>query len=185
MRTVLKTGFSGNSMTALEPFLNRDEIHDLVAELAERISADYQDDAPVLVGVLKGSFVFLSDLIRQLTIQTEIDFVGASSYGDGLESSETLRLTKPLQIDIRNKDAIIIEDIIDTGLTLVYLLDYLKTFNPRDLKICALLDKRGRRQTDVRIDYTGKVVDEGFLVGYGLDYAERYRHLPELYCLKS
>ena len=171
-------------MTEFEPFLNRDEIHRLVADIADRISSDYKNNDLVLIGVLKGSFIFLSDLVRQLTIPVEIDFVGASSYGADAQSSENIRLTKPLQIDIRNKHIIIIEDIIDTGLTLAYLIDYIKSFEPSNLKICALLDKRERRQVDLEIDYVGKIVEKGFLVGYGLDYAERYRNLPELYCLK-
>jgi len=171
-------------MTEFEPFLNRDEIHCLVADIADRISSDYKNNDPVLIGVLKGSFIFLSDLVRQLTIPAEIDFVGASSYGCDAQSSENIRLTKPLQIDIRNKHVIIIEDIIDTGLTLAYLIDYIKSFEPSNLKICSLLDKRERRQVDLEIDYVGKIVEKGFLVGYGLDYAERYRNLPELYCLK-
>lgn len=171
-------------MTEFEPFLNRDEIHRLVADIADRISTDYKSNDIVLIGVLKGSFIFLSDLVRQLTIPAEIDFVGASSYGADAQSSENIRLTKPLQIDIRNKHIIIIEDIIDTGLTLAYLIDYIKSFEPSSLNICTLLDKRERRQIDIEIDYVGKVVEKGFLVGYGLDYAERYRNLPELYCLK-
>ena len=171
-------------MTALEPFLNREEIQRLVSDIAERISLDYQDEDLVLIGVLKGAFIFLSDLVRQLTIPTEIDFVGASSYGTNAQSSEDIRLTKPLQIDIRNKSILVVEDIIDTGLTLAYMLDYIKSFVPRNLNICTLLDKRERRKAYIEIDYVGKVVDKGFLVGYGLDYAEKYRNLPDLYCLK-
>ena len=171
-------------MTALEPFLHREEIQRLVSDIADRISLDYQDQDLVLIGVLKGAFIFLSDLVRQLTIHTEIDFVGASSYGTNAQSSENIRLTKPLQIDIRNKSILVVEDIIDTGLTLAYMLDYIKSFVPRNLNICTLLDKRERRKADIEIDYVGKVVDKGFLVGYGLDYAEKYRNLPDLYCLK-
>lgn len=171
-------------MTALEPFLHREEIQRLVSDIAERISLDYQDEDLVLIGVLKGAFIFLSDLVRQLTIPTEIDFVGAASYGTNAQSSENIRLTKPLQIDIRDKSILVVEDIIDTGLTLAYMLDYIKSFVPRNLNICALLDKRERRKADIEIDYVGKVVDKGFLVGYGLDYAEKYRNLPDLYCLK-
>ena len=171
-------------MTSLEPFLNREEIQRLVSDIAERISLDYQDEDLVLIGVLKGAFIFLSDLVRQLTIPTEIDFVGAASYGTNAQSSENIRLTKPLQIDIRDKSILVVEDIIDTGLTLSFMLDYIKSFVPRNLNICALLDKRERRKADIEIDYVGKVVDKGFLVGYGLDYDEKYRNLPDLYCLK-
>ena len=171
-------------MTALEPFLHREEIQRLVSDIADRISLDYQDEDLVLIGVLKGAFIFLSDLVRQLTIPTEIDFVGASSYGTNAQPSENIRLTKPLQIDIRDKSILVVEDIIDTGLTLSFMLDYIKSFVPRNLNICALLDKRERRKADIEIDYVGKVVDKGFLVGYGLDYDEKYRNLPDLYCLK-
>lgn len=171
-------------MTELEPFLNREAIHRLVSDIADRISSDYQTEDLVLIGVLKGSFIFLSDLVRQLTIPTEIDFVGASSYGADDQSSENIRLTKPLQINIRNKNILVIEDIVDTGRTLAYLLEYIKSFAPRDLRICVLLDKRERRKVDIEIDYVGTVVEKGFLVGYGLDYAEKYRNLPDLYCLK-
>ena len=117
-------------MTEFKPFLNRDEIHCLVVDIADRISCDYENIDLVLVGVLKGSFIFLSDLVRQLTIPVEIDFVGACSYGTDVQSSENIQLTKPLQIDIRNKYIIIIEDIVDTGLTLAYLIDYIKSFEP-------------------------------------------------------
>ena len=171
-------------MTEFEPFLNRDEIHGLVVDIAGRISSDYENIDLVLIGVLKGAFIFLSDLVRQLTIPVEIDFVGVSSYGTDVQSSENIQLTKPLQIDIRKKYIIIIEDIVDTGLTLAYLIDYIKSFEPSHLKVCALLDKRERRQVAIEIDYVGKIVEKGFLVGYGLDYDERYRNLPELYCLK-
>jgi len=166
------------------PVLKKDDIDKMVVAVARKISSDYKDRELVLIGVLKGSFVFLSDLIRNLSIPVKIDFVGVSSYSDKTSSSGNIQLTKSIEIDIKNKNVLVVEDIVDSGLTLAWLIDYLMSFKPETVNTCALLDKRERRETKIHIDYTCHVVQEGFLVGYGLDYAEDYRNLPEIYHLK-
>ena len=166
------------------PFLSREDIQRLISGLAHRISSDYRYRDLVLIGILKGAFVFLSDLMRQLTIPVEIDFVGASSYGADTCTSGEICLTKAVEIEILNKNVIIVEDIIDTGLTLEFLVEYLKSFGPKTLKICTLIDKKERRELSIDIDYVGRTVESGFLVGYGLDHAEKYRNLPEIRILK-
>ena len=171
-------------MPDLVPVLKKDEIAKLVTKLAQKISSDYQGRELILVAVLKGAFVFLSDLIRQITIPVKVDFIRAASYGSNTSSSGQIQLTKEIEININNKDVLLVEDIVDTGLTLGYIVDYLKSFEPCSVKVCALLDKIERREIDITVDYTGHVVAEGFLVGYGLDYAEDYRNLPGIYDLK-
>jgi hypoxanthine phosphoribosyltransferase len=171
-------------MPELVPVLKKNEIDKIVADVAHKISTDYQDKELILIGVLKGAFIFLSDLMRHLTIQTKMDFIGASSYGSGTSSSEEVKITKTINIDISGKDILIIEDIIDTGLTLNAIKAYLESFRPRSVKLCALLNKQERRQASVVIDYIGHEVEKGFLVGYGLDYDENYRNLPDIYHLK-
>ncbi|MFO7965740.1 MAG: hypoxanthine phosphoribosyltransferase, partial [Desulfobacterales bacterium] len=153
-------------MPELISILTKEEICRKVASVAEKISQDYQNRELFLIGVLKGSFIFLADLIRQLTIPVEIDFVGTSSYGSGSSSSGNICLTKEISSDIRGKDVIVIEDIIDTGITLKYLIDYLNSFEPRSVSICAFIDKTERRETDIHIDYCCHKVEQGFLVGY-------------------
>jgi len=166
------------------PVLSREAIQHAVASLAEKISADYNGRHLVLVGVLKGAFIFLSDLVRQISMPVEIDFVCAASYGSGTSTSGRVRLTKKLDVDIEGKDVLVVEDIIDTGLTLACLIEYLESFAPRSLRVCALIDKHERRQKKIQADYVGQVIPEGFLVGYGLDYDEHYRNLPGIYHLK-
>jgi len=172
-------------MPKLVPVLTKDEIEHVVAELAQRISSDYQDRELVLIAVLKGAFIFLSDLIRQLTIPVKVDFIRIASYFSNTSSSGEIQLTKEIEIDINAKDVLIVEDIIDSGLTVDYILDYLKSFGPKTVKVCTLLDKTERRASDIQIDYAGRAVGKGFLVGYGLDYAEDYRYLPGVYDLIS
>jgi hypoxanthine phosphoribosyltransferase len=171
-------------MPDLIPVLKKDEIEKKIASIAHKISLDYQDQELILVGVLKGAFVFLADLMRKLTIPVKVDFVRTYSYGANTFSSEHIQLSKKLEIDINEKDVLIIEDIVDTGLTLTWLIDYLKSFRPKTVRVCTLLDKVERRKKKITIDYACHVVQEGFLVGYGLDYAENYRNLPEIYNLK-
>jgi hypoxanthine phosphoribosyltransferase len=175
-------------MPELKPVLPAEEIDRLVGDLANRISSDYRGRDLVLVAVLKGAFVFLSDLARKLTIPVKIDFVQAASYGSGSASSGHIRLTKELGVDIRDKDVLLVEDIIDTGLTLNYLIRYLRGKSPASLRICTLLDKPARRLVDIPVDYIGFEIPDQFVVGYGLDYGERYRNLrfvgvlrPEVY----
>ena len=172
-------------MPELVPVISKKEIDEKIAAVARQISEDYKDKDLVLIGVLKGAFIFLSDLARKLTIPAKIDFIGTSSYGSGTTSSGTIKITKDVGIDIKNKDVLIVEDIIDTGLTLAYLIDYIKSLGPATVKNCALLDKHERRETDIEPDYVCLTIAEGFLVGYGLDYDEDYRNLPAIYHLKS
>ncbi len=170
-------------MADLIPVLNRDEIDKIVADLAEKISADYQGKEIICVGVLKGAFIFLSDLVRNISVPVKIDFIGISSYGLNSSSSGKIRYTKELDIDIRNKDVLVVEDIIDSGISLSNLIEHLKNMEPSSLKVCAFIDKSERREKEVKIDYAGYAVKEGFLVGYGLDYAEDYRGLPSIFHL--
>jgi hypoxanthine phosphoribosyltransferase len=172
-------------MPKLVPVLTKDEIEHVVAELAQRISSDYRDRQLVLIAILKGAFIFLADLIRQLTIPVKVDFIRIASYFSNTSSSGEIQLTKEIEIDIEGKDVLIVEDIIDSGLTVDYILDYLKSFEPKTVRVCTLLDKTERRESDIQIDYAGHAVGQGFLVGYGLDYAEDYRQLPEVYDLIS
>ncbi len=171
-------------MPELVPILSKDEIDQRVSAIAAKISADYAHSDLVVIGVLKGAFVFLSDLIRKLTIPVRVEFVRVSSYGTESATTGKIRLTYELETEIRGKDVLIIEDIIDTGLTISFLMDYLYSFNPKSVQICALIDKQERKKKRMDIRYTCHVVQEGFLVGYGLDFAEKYRHLPDIYHLK-
>ena len=171
-------------MPELIPVLNKNDIDKMVARIARKISSDYQDQELILIGILKGAFVFLSDLMRHLTIPVKLDFIRVCSYGSSDSSSGNIRLTKEIEIDVNNKNVLLVEDIVDTGLTLSYLIDYLKTFNPKTVKICALINKHERRNANIKIHYACHEVTEGFLVGYGLDYNENYRYLAGIYHLK-
>ena len=171
-------------MPELIPVLNKNDIDKIVARVARKISSDYQDQELILIGILNGAFVFLSDLVRHLTIPVKLDFIRVCSYGSSDSSSGNIRLTKEIEIDVTNKDVLLVEDIVDTGLTLSYIVDYLKTFDPKTVKICALLDKHERRSENIKIDYACHEVDKGFIVGYGLDYNENYRNLAGIYHLK-
>jgi len=171
-------------MPDLKPVLSQEEIETTVSDLAQQISHDYKDREVILVGVLKGAFVFLADLIRQLTIPVKIDFIRLASYGCNTSSCGTVSLTKEIEIDIGGKDILIVEDIVDTGLSLEFLIGHLKTLNAKSVRLCALIDKRERRQSNIAVDYVGRIIEKGFLVGYGLDYAEGYRHLPAIYDLQ-
>lgn len=164
---------------------SRDEIARRVRELARIISAEYADKDLVLIGILRGAFMFLADLIRHLTIPAAVDFIGAASYGYHSESSGQIQITKDLQIPIEGRDALLVEDIEDTGITLQRILELLKGRKPRSLKVCALIDKKERRLADVKVDYVGFEIPQGFIVGYGIDYAERYRHLPDIYRIEG
>jgi hypoxanthine phosphoribosyltransferase len=172
-------------MPELIPVIKKDEIRRQISRIAATISSDYQGRELVLIGVLKGAFLFLADLVRLLTLeQLKIDFLQASSYGADTVSSERIVLKKDIDVDIRGKDVLVVEDIVDTGFTLAYLIKHLKGFDPRSIKVCAMIDKTERRREAVTVDYACKTVEKGFLVGYGLDYAEEYRNLPEIYHMK-
>ncbi len=162
-----------------EILITEEELRTRVAELGQEISADYQGKDLLMVCILRGAVIFLSDLIRQITIPHEIDFMAVSSYGGTrTESSGIVRILMDLTTSIEGRDVLIVEDIVDTGLTLSYIIDNLQTRHPASLRVCVLLDKRERRQVDVPLDYVGFVIPDRFVVGYGLDYDERYRNLP-------
>lgn len=165
----------------LKLLFSKKEIAETVARLAQEISTDYTDKRVVLIGVLKGAFIFLADLVRQLTIPVEIEFMRIASYGAHKESSGEITIKKDVEISLEGKDVLVIEDIVDTGLSLTFLLDHLRAHNPSSLKVCALVDKRSRREVEVQVDYTGFGMDEGFIVGYGVDFNEGYRALPEIF----
>jgi hypoxanthine phosphoribosyltransferase len=164
---------------------SRDQIARRVRELATVISADYAGADLVLVGILRGSFVFLADLIRQLTIPVAIDFVGAASYGSRTQTSGQVTFNRELQVPVSGRDLLLVEDIEDTGVTLQAIQKKLKELRPRSIKVCVLIDKRERRQIDITLDYVGFEMDKGFIVGYGIDYAEQYRYLPDIYQLEG
>jgi len=172
-------------MPELIPVLDKDAIARYVADVAKQISKDYQEGDLVIIGVLKGAFVFMADLIRQLTLNAfTIDFIRLASYGSNVAPSGQVRIIHDVETDICGKDVLIVEDIFDTGLTLTHLCQHLQARKPRTIRICALIDKSERRQTDLQPDYVCHKIDQGFLVGYGLDYAEAYRNLPGLFNLK-
>jgi len=156
-----------------------------VAELAARISADYRGKNLLVVGILKGAVLFMADLVRALDIPVCIDFMAVSSYGTSTESSGVVRIMKDLDQSIEGKHVLIVEDIIDTGLTLKYLVENLETRQAASVRVCTLLDKPDRRKIKVDVKYNGFTVPDEFLVGFGLDYNECYRHLPEIYILKK
>jgi hypoxanthine phosphoribosyltransferase len=167
------------------PVIGKDEIKRQLSRTAKAISTDYKGRELVLIGVLKGAFLFLADLVRQINLENiKIDFIQASSYGADTVSSEKIVLKKDIDLDIRGKDVLLVEDIVDTGLTLTHLISHLQNFGPKSVKVCAMVDKSERRETAITVDYACVAVQEGFLVGYGLDYAEDYRNLPEIYHLK-
>ena len=157
---------------------------DTVKKLGEEISADYRAINLLLVSILKGSVVFMSDLMRSITIPCNIDFMSVSSYGSGTKSSGTVRILKDLDRDVRGYDVLIVEDILDSGMTLNYLMDLLYARNPNSIRICTLFDKPDRRAVDIKPDYKGIEVPDEFIVGYGLDYNEYYRNLPYVGVLK-
>jgi len=163
-------------------------IEEIVSRLGTEISKDYQDKNLLLVGILKGSVVFMADLMRKLTVPCNIEFMALSSYGSGTRSSGTVRVIKDLSIDIKDYDVLVIEDILDSGNTLSQLKTMLEMRKPKSFKICTFFDKPERRTADIKADYVGAEIPDEFIVGYGLDYAERYRNLsyvgvikPELY----
>ncbi len=161
-----------------ETLIDRDRLQRRVAELGEEVSADYAGRDLLLVGVLKGAVFFMADLMRHLTIPCEIDFMAISSYGDSTDSSGVVRILKDLDINIEGRDVLVVEDIIDSGLTLSYLMRNLEAREPASLEICALLTKPERREIDVPVRYVGFEIPNRFVIGYGLDFAERYRNLP-------
>lgn len=165
----------------LNPLLSREQIDSIVRKLADQISRDYREKELTLVCILKGAFMFLSDLVRHLQIPAKIDFVRLASYGTGMTSSGRIEITKDVELPIEGRDVLIIEDIVDSGRTLLFLKDRLTLANPHSVKICALLDKKARREVEIEVDYLGTEVEDVFIVGYGIDFNENYRSLPEIY----
>lgn len=163
--------------------LSEKEVQKKVKTLARKISRDYSGREVLLVGILKGAFIFMADLARRMTVPVKMDFVRLASYGSGRYSSGRVKLTKDLEIPVKGKDVLIVEDIIDTGITLQYLCQCLKARKPRSLRVVALLDKPKRRQVNLEADYIGFKIDDHFVVGYGLDCAEEYRNLRGIYII--
>jgi hypoxanthine phosphoribosyltransferase len=161
-----------------------EELEERLDELAAQINRDYEGKYPVLIGILKGAFVFLADLMRRLSFPVQVDFIRLASYGDRVETSGAIRITKDIELCVTDRDVLIVEDIIDTGLTLTWLIEHFQSCNPRSIKVCALIDKLEKRQVNLRPDYVGIHLEKGFVVGYGLDYSEKYRNLPGIYKVK-
>jgi hypoxanthine phosphoribosyltransferase len=168
-----------------EVLIPSSEIQDKVRELGERITEDYRGEKPLLIGVLRGAVVVMGDLMRNIDLQCEIDFMDISSYGSGTSSSGVVRILKDLEEDITDRHVLIVEDIIDTGLTLSYLTRILGARKPASLEICTLLSKPSRRQAAIEVKYLGFEVPDEFVVGYGIDFAGRYRNLRDIRALKS
>ncbi|WP_300458861.1 hypoxanthine phosphoribosyltransferase [Desulfobacula sp.] len=165
------------------PVISEQEIKKQVKKIGQDISRDYQTKDLVLVGVLNGAFVFMADLTRQISIDHEIDFIGASSY-EGTSSTGQILFTKQPDLELENRDVLLVEDIVDTGNTLLKIKNFITLLNPRSVKICSLIDKHERREVNIDVAYSCFSLEKGFIVGYGLDYDEKYRNLPAIYDLK-
>ncbi len=163
----------------------RSDIEERIGQLGAEIGREYRDKNPLVIGVLKGSFVFMSDLVRRLDFPLEIEFVRLSSYGSGQETCGKVKMLSPLCTPVKDRHVLVVEDIVDTGITLNCLFDILRKEKPASLRLCALLDKPSRRRVPLTIDYLGMTVPDKFLVGYGLDYDEKYRNLPDVCCLED
>lgn len=168
----------------LQVLYTEEQIQDKVRELGQQISKDYAGKTPLLVSVLKGSFVFMADLVRNIDIPCTIDFMAVSSYGSGTKTTGEVKIIKDLDQRLDGKDVIVVEDILDSGVTLSYLLEILKARGAKSLTLCTFLDKPERRKRPVQVQYSGYTVPDEFIVGYGLDYDEKYRNLPYLGILK-
>ena len=173
-------GASGNGLSTPPgpELIAADALQQRIVELGEEITADYAGRRPLLVGVLKGAFMFMSDLIRQIDLPVELDFMAVSSYGASTKTSGVVRILKDLDVDLAGRDVLLVEDIVDSGLTLAYLRDLLMARSPASLQVCALLVREGSRPSAAELRYVGFEVPPEFVIGYGLDFAERYRNLP-------
>lgn len=169
----------------LKKLFSKKDIEKAVRKLAKSIEKDFPGEKIVFVCLLKGSFIFTSDLVRSVKNPSRVDFMRVSSYGSGMSSKGKVTITKDLEEDIEGENVVIVEDIIDSGLTLRHISDMLRARRPKKIKICTLVDKRARREEDVPVDYTGFTIEEGFIVGYGIDYAEQYRNLPEIFVVEN
>lgn len=165
----------------LHLILSPEQIQERVAELGRQISGDYHGKDLLLIGILKGAFIFLSDLARHMDLPVQVDFVRLASYGDSCTSSGNIEMTKCVELPLKGRSVLVVEDIVDTGLTLQWFLNYLRDQGAAEVKTCALIDKPERRDSELAIDYVGFKIPQGFLVGYGLDYNEHYRYLPGVY----
>ncbi|MFA7467965.1 MAG: hypoxanthine phosphoribosyltransferase [Desulfotomaculaceae bacterium] len=165
--------------------ISREDIAKKVNEMAQAISKEYDGKNLLIVGILKGAMIFMADLVRAIPINVQFDFMAVSSYGSSSKSTGVVRIIKDLDQNIQGRHILVVEDIVDTGLTLNYLLDILKAREPASVRICALLDKPSRREANVPVDFNGFSIPDEFVVGYGLDYNEMYRNLPEIYVLKQ
>lgn len=163
--------------------ISESEIKKKIKDTARKLDADYNGKNPILIGVLKGSFIFLADLTRRMGIEHEIDLIGASSY-EGTRSTGKIKFTKEPDLSVRNRHILLVEDIVDTGRTIVALKKHMESLDAESVKICTLIDKHERRDTRINVDYSCFTLEKGFIVGYGLDYNERFRYLPEIYDLK-
>ena len=172
-------------MDKLRVLIGRERIAAKVAEMGQRISQDYAGEPVVLIGVLKGATIFLADLARQIPLDVSFDFIAVSSYGNAKQHSGEVRLVKDVDCSMEGRNIILVEDILDTGLTLTYIQSMLRAHQPKSLKIAALLDKVSRRIEPIRGDYVGFEIPDEFVVGYGLDFAEHYRNLPDICVLES
>ena len=168
----------------LKVLVTEEELKTRIAELGEALYKRYEGHRPLFLGVLKGSFIFMADLFREVTIHGSVDFMAVSSYGNGTSTTGAVKINKDLSQDIENRDVIIVEDILDSGITLSYLTKYLQNRKPSSICIATLLDKPARRRADVQAKYVGFTVPDAFVIGYGLDYAEKYRNLPFIGVLK-
>lgn len=173
------------SQAKYQILFSHEEIATTVKRLAAEISQAYQNKNPLLIGVFKGSFIFMADLIRLLDFPLEVDFIRLSSYGRGKESSEKIKVLRGLRSQVKGREVLVIEDIVDTGLTIAFLLDYLRKKRAASLKLCALTDKPSRRKVSVTIDYLGFTVPDKFIIGYGIDWDERFRNLPDICTLEE
>jgi len=165
----------------LVPVVSMEELEMQLEALAVQINRDYEGKNPVVVGVLKGAFVFMADLVRRLSFPLEVDFVRLASYGTESETSGVVRITKDVEIPLKGRHVLIVEDIVDTGTTLAWYIERLREQEAASVKICALIDKHERRKVPVPLEYVGISIDKGFLVGYGLDFSEKFRHLPGIF----
>jgi len=166
----------------LREILSPQTIQERVREIGEQITEDYRGRELVIIGILNGAFIFLADLVRQIDLRLQIDFVRLVSYA-GSESTGQVTITKDVELVLKDKDVLVVEDIVDTGYTLEYLKEVLKLHRPASVKICCLIDKKERRKVPMEVDYAGFEIPRGFLVGYGLDFEENYRHLPGIFHL--
>jgi len=183
LKTIISSGM--DSSDARHVLISRGEIASVVARLASAISRDLRDKNPLLIGILKGSFIFMSDLVRALDFSLELDFIRLSSYGRGRQTSGSVRVVQGLRSEVPGRHVLVVEDIVDTGITVAFLLEYLKKKKPASLALCTLLDKPSRRRVPVTIDYTGMTVPDKFIVGYGIDCDEKFRNLPDICYLED